>query len=52
MVGYTTKRFRSYKYANAAAKSFKEDYGYRPSIFQEDGKDYVIVKPKGIKKLI
>jgi len=53
---YTEKKFKKLNVAVKAQRAFKEDYGYKPSIFRikpASGNKpyYAIVKPHGIKRI-
>ena len=56
MVSYTEKKFRKMSSANKFASSMTKQYGYRPTVFSvrkpgATSKVYVVVKPKGLKRL-
>jgi hypothetical protein len=48
---YTEVKFKTKPEAQAYAKEFKLKYGYKPSIFKTTIGNYIIIKPKDLKRL-
>lgn len=56
MVSYTERKFRKIGSAKRFANVMKKDYGYKPTVFKVRTPKartvtYVVVKPKGLKRL-